>query len=256
LAYQPTRPFELTRYAKKIKRLIMPYALWTLLYLLVFVKTAGYPLSFLFYLKHLVLGDMVYHLYFMVILIQLTIIAPLLIRGAHQFGAVPFWLATLFLQLLVGFLTVPYSDRLFISYIAYYTFGFAVHHINPHKGVAAAVVCLLATAYTGTFIGAIDFGISLPQWGAASLYTLYSLAACAFLFSWLQNRPLLPAAHQFALATEHIYYAHPLAIMAGSYLSIKMAFYSIIGQSLLATGIIFLTVVPISMFYVKHRKMV
>ncbi|MBS7527591.1 acyltransferase [Fusibacter paucivorans] len=253
LAYQPAKPFQPARYVKKIKHLVVPYALWTLLYMLVFVKTAGYPLSPQFYLKHLILGDMVYHLYFMIILIQLTIFSPLLIKGARQFGVVPFWLASLFLQLLVGFLTIPYSDRLFISYIAYYLFGFAMHHLNQYKRFSAVAVLLLGLIYTGTFIGAIDFGISMPQWGAASLYTFYSLAACAFLFYWLPNHPLSSTAHQFALATEHIYYAHPLAIMAGGYISIKLAYYSIIGQSLLATALIFLTVIPASMWYIRYK---
>jgi hypothetical protein len=197
---------------------------------------------------------MVYHLYFMVILIQLTLLSPLLSLGARRLGVMPFWLITFCLQLLAGMVSLPYTDRLFFSYIAYYTLGFALHRVKLHKRLVAGITALLGIAYTVAFIAAINHGVAMPQWAAASLYTLYSLAACAFLFSWLPNSELPPRTRQFALATEQIYYAHPLAIMASVYLSGQLMLYSIIGQSVFAAVLIFVTVVPAAMLYQNFTK--
>ena len=71
---------------KRLPKLIIPYVLWSLGYYLIYMKLGYYPLDFNFVLKGLLLGTFIYHLYFMVIIIQFYVLYPVLHYMATKFG--------------------------------------------------------------------------------------------------------------------------------------------------------------------------
>lgn len=94
-------------YIKKIKRVAVPYLVWSILYLFFYIFVMKYyPANTLLSLQlfdFLVLGKSAYHLYFLIILIQFYLVFPLVLklRNIRSEYYIPVIVANYFLQ--IGF---------------------------------------------------------------------------------------------------------------------------------------------------------
>ena len=245
-----------TFYHKKALRLLLPYIVWTLIYQLLFVAIGVYPLSLRFFFEHLIKGDMMYHLYFMLILIQLTLLTPvwrfierrLSIRWLVLFAA--------FVQLGSMGLHLPFQDRLWSTYILYYVLGMTLsaYPQKTNRVLATSMTLALGALYCYQFYQSINYNISVSQISASLLYITFSAASCYAVFHLSQHLgSSLKQDHHVPLkkwgnTTEWLYYAHPLGILAGTYTMRHLPFQSIIFESILATFFIVLIIVPFAYY--------
>jgi surface polysaccharide O-acyltransferase-like enzyme len=243
-------------YYKKAMRLLLPYIVWTFLYQLLYFMMGIYPMSLRFFLDHLIKGDMMYHLYFMLILIQLTLFTPLWRFIAHHFSMKGLLIFALIIQLGSIGLHLPFQDRLWSTYILYYVLGMMLRAYpdKTHKGVATGMTMALGGLYCYQFYQSINYQISVSQVSASLLYITFSVASCYAVFHFSQglatrlNHNRSSTLKRWGNSTEWLYYAHPVGILSGTYAMRYLPFESIIFESVLSLFFILFFIVPFAYF--------
>lgn len=119
----------------RIRTILLPYILAVAVYYLYFWNHHYFPFSLADFGGYLVRGDLSSHFYFVVTLVQFTVLTPLFLWLARRFDPVvvlPFalgvtWLSSLYLQAILATafpgVTFAYGDRVFLSYLIYYLAG-------------------------------------------------------------------------------------------------------------------------------------
>lgn len=119
----------------RIKGVILPYIFSYFIYYVFYFVVYDYPLDTAFILKHLVLGSLVCHFYFIPLLFQFDLLFPLwkkIINNLSPVIVIPFVLLfSLILQIYmpdmvrISFPNINfiYNDRIFTTYLAYWIIG-------------------------------------------------------------------------------------------------------------------------------------
>ncbi len=249
----------LVYWKKRLPKLILPYVLWSLGYFFIYMKMGYYPLDFKFILKGLLLGTFIYHLYFMVIIIQFYILYPLLHALATKFGETLTFIAILVLQ--VALIAVPFEwrDRLFVTYFSYFGLGIllSVHlaklvNLCRHYSLHFAVFLCVGGLNALLFFNGLNSWIQLPSIANSLFYVLFSitsLLALLFGFEGLSARlemadPTRKRIGKLGDATQLIYYAHPLFLMGSDFAMNQLGVLSISMRALSALLAVLLILVP------------
>lgn len=153
------KPFRLgTFYWKRAKAILFPYMIWVLIYYIVAIIQSNTPFSFSALGNAVLTGDVTSHLYFIVIILQFYLLAPLwrwCVRTIHPAIALPIALCLTcicWLRLnptLQAFNLPPflYSDRFFMTYLFFWLGGCYVgtHYQAFKKGIQAhPLLCTIA----------------------------------------------------------------------------------------------------------------
>ena len=255
LAYRPESPFKLQTYLLKLRRLALPYIVWTCVYYALFIKIAQYPISPSFLLKHLFVGDMVYHLYFMIIIIQFSLLTPILIKLSNTIGIHKLFVLATILQFGLGFHYYPYQDRIFLTYIAYYVAGFWIRSLERPLYRSSLVLSFIFLGTLYTYVSYLSMNLNLMLSGGlvASTYSAYSLISCFALFVLIPNSNIGYRMKKLSKSTEFIYYAHPLMLMLSSALILRLSISSISGEALLSALLVFFVLTPIAYVVTKSK---
>ncbi len=241
-------------YRRRVRTILIPYLFFSALYLMVTVDGtigfAGVPAPGRV-LEALLLGTAAYHLWFFVLIIQLYLLYPLIVRGYDIFdrGGAPLFLllALLFFQVLwnvgahslgafAGAEWYTVLIRLFPSHLFYFVLGIHVaRHTDRFRSVLRSLSPALVLAAAGA--GALLLG---GMWAASVLLSgsfsgatlavfciyrilepLYYVPVIAVLVlaAWrLEGREGRPAgaSRSFGKHSYGIYLVHPLIIAAGA----------------------------------------
>lgn len=127
----------------RIRTILLPYILAVAVYYLYFWTHHYFPFSLLDFGGYLIRGDLSSHFYFVVTLVQFTILTPLFLwlsKRFHPAILLPFalgltWLSSLYLQSILATavpgVTFAYGDRVFLSYLVYYLAGCCAGQAYP-----------------------------------------------------------------------------------------------------------------------------
>ncbi len=249
----------LVYWKKRLPKLVFPYVLWSLGYYFIYMKMGYYPLEINFILKGLLLGTFIYHLYFMVIIIQFYIIYPLLHAVATMFGETRTFLAIVIIQ--ISLIAVPFEwrDRLFITYFSYFGLGIFMSVYLPklvnlcrHYVLHFTFFLSVGGFNTLLFYNGLNNWVQFPSIVNSLFYVLFSVTSILALllgFEGLSTRLALKDQVRMRIgklgdATQLIYYAHPLFIMASEYAMNRLGVLSISLRALSALLAVLLVLVP------------
>lgn len=259
-------PFEYWK--KRLPKLVIPYVLWSLGYYLLYVKLGYYPLDLKFVLKGLLYGTFIYHLYFMVIIIQFYILYPLLHYVATKIGENRLFIGILAIQLSLIAVPFEWRDRLFVTYFSYFGLGIllSVHLAKLGKLCKPylmhfAIFFLVGGLNVLLYFNGQNGWLQLPSIMNSLFYVLFSIAcilALLFGFEGLSARLTFNAPTQNRIArlsdaTQNIYYAHPLFIMGSEYVMNQLGVLSISLRALFAFLSIIVLLGPIA-YWVNSKK--
>lgn len=217
----------------RIRTILLPYILAVAVYYLYFWTHHYFPFSLPDFGGYLVRGDLSSHFYFVVTLVQFTVLTPLFLWLARRFDPVvllPFalgltWLNSLYLQAILATavpgLTFAYGDRVFLSYLVYYLAGCCAGQAYPKflelLEDNAPLIVTLAVLFALWDGAASWLGFSgrraVPY--MELVHTLYILSAILLLFV-LASRDRTPLSRFWAAvdrASYLIYLYHCLAIV-------------------------------------------
>jgi len=246
--YGPTRPFNMkTFYLKRFTLVLIPYATWTLIYQVRWGLQQHSVVDFLrVFFENLLTAGAMYHLYFLLISMQLYLLFPLI---RYVYGKVKRWpwhilAISIILQVVITFLMqyhpdVPglswwlaHPDNYVMTYQLYAVCGLLVAaHLNHIQRFTLANLPAIAwIAATVTVIGQIiyytEIGLGVPIVDASAVtfpYLIvvslsYGLLAFGLAFRWVQMGE--PSGKPIASVAEDsfgIYLCHPffLTLFAG-----------------------------------------
>lgn len=253
---------------KRLKYILVPYFGWTLFYYLIFVSQNVYEFSFSFFLRSLFLGDMVYHLYFVVIIMQFYLLFGIFRWLFHRYSAhllmIVFLLINIFFLKYVHF---PYVDRFFLQYLSFFTFGFyfSVNYqlirskICYYRSKLAVVYVLMALFMAQQFYQIMILKLNYDGFLYNLSWLIFSLLAIVFTFSLaisLQNSKYTAVKkflYQLSDGSYIVYLSHPFMLMVAQRL-IRYEYIPSTSLHFLCTLVFVLgTVLPATFFYRAHK---
>lgn len=249
-------PFEFGSFIRRRFLVVfVPYAVWSLYYF-VFVQATSGGFSSLAhsdwgglagrFIHELLVGDACYHMYFVILILQLYLLAPLFILAAQRFYSFKTWLAAGFVYQLIASIVnyyyisatgIPFwdmvisrLDRNCVMWLGYFIIGIAVggqyERIRGwiiRFGVYAIIPWLLLWhALIWEFYYSIGQGrfFSGVVTSSKPLVMLYCLAFLPLIF-WVGNKMSTTRLNPVLLnLSEHsygIFLAHPVVITAFQY---------------------------------------
>ena len=120
---------------RRIQSVVIPYLLWNLLYYCYFVHNGYFPFRLSDLAGYTLRGDLVSPFYFVVVIVQFYLLAPLFVRLTAKCRPAPLLAASFVLMLALWKGTVPllrtlgicgsfaYMDRVFVTYLFYFVLG-------------------------------------------------------------------------------------------------------------------------------------
>ncbi len=237
---------------KRAKAILLPYTAWFVLYYICYMIRYDYPPDFMFILKHYWHGSLVYHLYFIPLLVQFDVLMPLwrlLVKKVSAVFAIPLSVLLCFLcseylptaiQTFFPNASFIYNDRLFTSYIAFWVIGIYI-------GAGYEDFKALLQKNRGFVFGAFAFFAALNGFFSYFAYNElkyipymnaihYGYTLCALLFFFLPALELAKKREAGIVVSRidrhsyPIYLSHVLLLFAAD---IAAEHFGILSQSLL-----------------------
>jgi surface polysaccharide O-acyltransferase-like enzyme len=113
---------------KRLNKVLIPYLVWCAIYYFVYIRLGYYSFNVKFFLKSIAQGTMSYHLYFVIIIIQLYLLGPifynLVKKSKNRIRLLV--VSAIITSLFVEYLRFDLSDRVFLKYMFFYMFGMFV----------------------------------------------------------------------------------------------------------------------------------
>ncbi len=263
------RPIKyLSFWHKRLKSVLVPYFLWTIVYYYYFIYKGYENFSFDYFLDKLLHADMVYNLYFVLIITQFYLLFGIFRYVFTKFNShlviLAFFIANVVFMKYVYF---EYIDRFFMQYIFFFAFGcyFAKNYecmrekISRYKFLLGSVYLALCLLYTYQFY-TDNFAVSFfGSFAVNMIWLIFSVFAILFYFylaDYLDKKNsgiLRETLLKISDSSYYIYLAHPLMLYIAQDIAVDLAVPSTTINFLLMLLIVSCTVIPASYVY-KSKK--
>lgn len=216
------RPFKILPFYKdRFMRIIMPYLFFSVFYYLTHMIVYRWPFNSVDLLKQLILGTAKYHLYFIIIITQLYLVTPFLLKLRNiKFKGLLMTALCIINLYVVLYVHFPYADRFSLKYIFPFMMGlmygsdllpllrkksmqWLVMSLTVVAGATYALTFYFQTigtaSYSGVFMSFIWFA-----------YTNLAIYALVIIATWLERiTPLRDRAVTITQYSFFIYLIHP-----------------------------------------------
>ncbi len=259
---------------KRIMKILLPYLFWCAIYYGYYVMNGAYEASPMDFLAGAVSGKMIYHLYFVVIIIQFYLLFGFFRSVSERLRPLNALPAAIIINMLaIQYLPAEYMGRCFLTYLTYYLMGCylgkyleeAVLFIKKYQLLFGAAFIGTGALYAFQFYEAQVLGIGYRFLPDAYAFLIFSAIACIFYYICAgavcratgggrpQEKPSALGRLLIAISdgSYYIYLSHPLAIIAAESLSARLGVTGVIDRMLVALAVIFATAVPLSILYAR-----
>lgn len=279
---------------KRLPKILIPYLAWCAIYYAYYVYKGIYAFSAQTFALNVLSGRLMYHLYFVVIIIQFYLMFGIINYVVKRFSGSVILPVGLMINILAAkVLPISYADRSFLTYLIYFLLG--CYFAKNLKG-ASSFLCRYKVVLTLGFLSL--GGIYAYQFYEAQVlnisarfipdpYAYISFCAVSVLVYYLASMGLDQATigipvdgagivsvdgagivrpdgagvgltRRVLLAISegsyYIYLSHPLAIIAAGSISARLAITGVIDQMFVAFILIWLTAVPLSILYANLKS--
>ena len=211
---------------KRLKTILLPYALWVMIYYVYFCAIGYFPFSLKDYIMYLLDGSIVSPFYFIIAITQYYILMPLwilLVKKIHPAiliigSMVIMVLAKAYLPSILG-QSFRYYDRIFTTYLFYWIFGCCAGlHYEKFKTAIkrlfplATLLFITAAAFDACLsYGSFAKGMYFPY--LENLHVLYCVFAILFLYGLFLrlsklNVPFMKLIKGIDVSSYYIYLSH------------------------------------------------
>lgn len=223
LEYNYEKRVEYGRYYFKIlKRLVFPYLLWVFAYYIYFVFRGIYQFNLKQLAVGVITGNIVFHLYYMLIAIQLYVFYPIIRKIRDAIGYIPLFAISLLAVLYSGI--IPHFQIMLSNYLLYALIGMWVFSAESKweskiggRAVDKVWMGLLGgLMYLGTVF--LFYHSYSPQYiiyqkmyilgSCTGIISIYLIAHSLNSLGKHLNQFLLYLIQTFSNATATVYYAH------------------------------------------------
>lgn len=183
-------------YWNRLKKLLIPYVLWSIFY-----SVAGSQIGVVPITHNLLTGKAAVQLYYILVLVQLTILTPLLMKavGNKKLSILILSITPIYLLITSGYryytgVELTWMGRDFCAWIIFYYFGLLVKHyewkkVNEKSLIGMYFITLIISVTEG-FIVNFRLGMFSMAIGQINLTTmLYSLVVISLIMNcWTERR--------------------------------------------------------------------
>ncbi len=113
---------------KRLSKVLFAYFVWCIIYYIAYIYLGYYIFDIKFFVKMVLQGTMSYHLYFVIIIVQMYIVGPIfyfLLKNTEEKVKILVF-AGVITYLCAEFIRFNLSDRLFLKYMVFYMLGIFV----------------------------------------------------------------------------------------------------------------------------------
>lgn len=204
---------------RRLKKVLIPYIVWTYVYYRVHIELGYYGRSSEFFWDRLMHGTISFHLYFVIIIVQLYVLGPIFYNIVKKS---PNRLLTLTVSAVITALCVEYmrfelADRVFFKYMFFYMLGIYVTleydkftgWVKRHRLTVIVGYLVIGVIYTAvTYYNMVIYTMVWFAFCTISIFFVYSIGL--MLRDWCGR--VYGAVKLFGQSSYYIYLMHPLII--------------------------------------------
>ncbi len=204
---------------KRLEKVLIAYLVWCVIYYEVYIRMGYYTRDISFFIEHVRLGKMSYHLYFVIIITQMYIVGPIFYKIMKNSDKK---IAILIVSAIITALCAEYmrfqdSDRIFLKYVFFYILGIYVtleyekyiSWINKNKILIAAGYVVIAAIYT--VVSYYNFSVYIYTWFLFSVFSVLFIYQVGLIMKKVLSR-IYGFIKLFGQSSYYIYLMHPLIL--------------------------------------------
>ena len=245
---------------KRLSAIILPYLTVCLVYYGSYVYMGYYSLDPVFFIKGLLTGTLCYHLYFIIILVQMYLLIPIFGKLFKIFSDEFVLVVFLAINIMTLELSFPLSDRVFFKYMFFFAagiyvlrnYGFAATVLKRKKVKVLSLLVFVSTSLFYTYLCASNNFYQIYGWFlhcALSIPFLYVTG----LYLAKRTKGLYSKVNLLGRSSYYIYLIHPLFLSFYTMVFERTAVASLTVKLLLSTGTVLATSIILSVGYVVFR---
>jgi peptidoglycan/LPS O-acetylase OafA/YrhL len=233
---------------KRLSKILVAYLVWSVIYYLAYIRM-GYhdKINIQFFIESVIQGTMSYHLYFVIIIVQMYVVGPIfyfLLKTKKKIMILA--ISAVITYLCAEFIRFDLSDRLFLKYMVFYMLGIYVsmeYHkylrwINNNKKYIISAYVIMSIIYI--IVTYYDMAVYTFVWFVFSFVSVFFVYGIGLLLKSMFSN-IYGFIKLFGQSSYYIYLMHPLILtIAINYAEVN--FLSVTNKILLST----FTVIPIT----------
>lgn len=204
---------------KRLEKVLVAYVVWCVIYYVAYMRLGFYSFDIGFFIENVLLGTMSYHLYFVIIIVQMYIVGPLfykMLRNSNKKISI-LVVSAIITVLCAEYIRFENSDRLFLKYMFFYMLGIFVTleydkyiaWIQKHKLVIAAGYIAFSGAYT--VVSYYDLAINILVWFVFSMFSVFFVYYVGMVMKKALTN-IYSFIKLFGQSSYYIYLMHPLVL--------------------------------------------
>lgn len=252
---------------RRFNATLIPYGIWSIIYFLYFYSQGVYTLSLSMFVENILLANMSYHLYFILIITQFYILFGIFLYGYKRFNShILLSLSLLFNLLFLKYVSMQYSDRFFMNYIFFFSLGcYVAKNLSTIKKFVVKLRYILPLCYISIVIydsylfyqyyilnKAVDvFGV-LVVWILFATISIFLLMSIGI--SVLEKyTTIISVLKTIGKSSYYVYLSHPLILNISDKWLLERGIYSITGRAILNAIIVYSIALGLSIGYTKLK---
>lgn len=219
---------------KKFQKILIPYFIWCLIYYFSYVAAGYNNFDIIYLIKRLITGNMCYHLYFIIILVQLYLLSPIFNYVFKKYNSQIILIVSAIITLIcVIKLKIQFSDRIFLKYLIFFVLGI---YANKEYDNFVNIV-KKSRWYSGFlfFISSIIFSIAFYYKNYILMnYSRFAFSCISIFFIYniglhlsKNNNKVYNIIKTLSKSSYYIYLMHPLFLSISQYIVSKLGIQSI-----------------------------
>ena len=255
---------------KRFSATLIPYLIWSVVYLLYFYFQGIYTLSPKFIMENILLGKMSYHLYFVVTITQFYVLFGVFLYFYRRYNSnilLGITLVSNLLFLKYGAVSMTYSDRFFMNYIFFFSLGCYVgknllkvknfsfkfrYHIILCYIIATLYECYLFYKVYIVY-AVVDVFMVLLSWVIFSTISIFLLIYIGIIVLD-KNGKMNSVLKTISKSSYYVYLSHPLILNISDKWLLEKGVYSITGRAILNIFIVYSISLSLSIGYTKLKS--
>ena len=204
---------------KRLSKVLIAYFVWCLIYYMAYIYLGYYTLDIKFFLKSLLQGTMSYHLYFVIIIVQMYIAGPIfyfILKNSKRRVTILI-IAGIITCLCAEFIRFNLSDRLFLKYMVFYMLGIYITMeydkfytwIKRNKLFIILGYIIMSIIYV--LVSYLDSPAYTFVWFLFSSISLFYVYLTGLLIKD-KLKDIYPLVKVFGQSSYYIYLMHPLVL--------------------------------------------
>jgi len=262
------RNFQYGKFLKnRFNSTLIPYGIWSAIYFAYFYSQGIYGLSPKLFIENILLAKMSYHLYFILTITQFYILFGGFLYVYKRFNSHILLSLSLVANLLfLKYVSMPYSDRFFMTYIFFFSLGcYVAKNLSAVKKLVVKLRYVLLIGYISIvlydsylFYQYYILNKQVDVFGVLLVWILFTTTSILLLISIgisvLEKHIMLnKTLKTISKSSYYVYLSHPLILNISDKWLLQIGIYSITGRAILNFIIVYSVTLSLSIGYTKLK---